>query len=195
MPQRRGVRQARRHRRVLRQPFGHDVRWRYGFPFSWFRHPQYVGTVATIWGVFLALRWPHPDWIVLPLIETAYYVAGAWLEDDATPPPSSALMRRVLQERLPHPQARALDDARHGLQAGRREHDDRRAVVEVAQLLTAAERRVAADAADSADPAAPRQPREVQVHAADEDRADRHQHQRSAPPSSAMGMITRSLRQ
>ena len=70
--------------------FGHDVRWRYGFPFSWFRHPQYVGTVATIWGVFLALRWPHPDWIVLPLIETAYYVAGAWLEDDATPPPSSA---------------------------------------------------------------------------------------------------------
>ena len=65
--------------------FGHDVRWRYGFPFSWFRHPQYVGTVATIWGVFLALRWPDPDWIVLPLIETAYYVAGAWLEDDATP--------------------------------------------------------------------------------------------------------------
>jgi phosphatidyl-N-methylethanolamine N-methyltransferase len=70
--------------------FGHDVRWRYGFPFSWFRHPQYVGTVATIWGVFLALRWPEPDWVVLPLIETAYYVAGAWLEDDATPPPSGA---------------------------------------------------------------------------------------------------------
>ena len=70
--------------------FGHDVSWRYGFPFSWFRHPQYVGTVATIWGVFIALRWPNPDWIVLPLIETAYYVAGAWLEDDATPPPSNA---------------------------------------------------------------------------------------------------------
>ena len=68
--------------------FGHEVRWRYGFPFSWLRHPQYVGTVATIWGVFLALRFPNPDWIVLPLLETAYYVAGAFLEDDATPPAS-----------------------------------------------------------------------------------------------------------
>ncbi|MEO5820167.1 MAG: PEMT/PEM2 methyltransferase family protein [Vicinamibacteraceae bacterium] len=70
--------------------FGHAVHWRYGFPFSWLRHPQYVGTVATIWGVFLALRFPNPDWIVLPLLETAYYVAGAFLEDDATPPASLA---------------------------------------------------------------------------------------------------------
>jgi len=70
--------------------FGHVVHWRYGFPFSWLRHPQYVGTVATIWGVFLALRFSHPDWIVLPLLETAYYVAGAFLEDDATPPASGA---------------------------------------------------------------------------------------------------------
>ena len=69
--------------------FGHAVHWRYGFPFSWIRHPQYVGTVATIWGVFLALRFPNPDWIALPLLETAYYVAGAFLEDDATPPASA----------------------------------------------------------------------------------------------------------
>jgi methylene-fatty-acyl-phospholipid synthase len=69
--------------------FGHAIHWRYGFPFSWLRHPQYVGTVATIWGVFLALRFPNPDWIVLPLLETAYYVAGAFLEDDATPPASA----------------------------------------------------------------------------------------------------------
>jgi phosphatidyl-N-methylethanolamine N-methyltransferase len=68
--------------------FGHAVHWRYGFPFSWLQHPQYVGTVATIWGVLLALRFPNPDWIVLPLLETAYYVAGASLEDDATPPAS-----------------------------------------------------------------------------------------------------------
>lgn len=67
--------------------FGHEVRWRNGFPFSWLRHPQYVGTVATIWGVFIALRFPHPDWFLLPLLETAYYVAGAFLEDDAIPPP------------------------------------------------------------------------------------------------------------
>jgi methylene-fatty-acyl-phospholipid synthase len=90
MPQRRRVRAPRPHRVFYGNRFGHDVSWRYGFPFSWFRHPQYVGTVATIWGVFIALRWPNPDWIVLPLIETAYYVAGAWLEDDATPPPSNA---------------------------------------------------------------------------------------------------------
>jgi phosphatidyl-N-methylethanolamine N-methyltransferase len=70
--------------------FGHAVRWRYGFPFSWLRHPQYVGTVATIWGIFLALRFPHADWIVLPILETAYYVIGAFLEDDATPPASIA---------------------------------------------------------------------------------------------------------
>jgi protein-S-isoprenylcysteine O-methyltransferase Ste14 len=62
--------------------FGHEVSWRSGFPFSWLRHPQYVGTVATIWGVFLVFRYPAPDWIVLPLIETAYYVAGSWLEED-----------------------------------------------------------------------------------------------------------------
>jgi methylene-fatty-acyl-phospholipid synthase len=70
--------------------FGHAVHWRYGFPFSWLRHPQYVGTVATIWGTFLALRFPNPDWIVLPVLETAYYVVGAFLEDDATPPASRA---------------------------------------------------------------------------------------------------------
>lgn len=70
--------------------FGHAVHWRYGFPFSWLRHPQYVGTVATIWGVFLTLRFPHPDWVVLPLLESAYYVAGSFLEDDATPPASNA---------------------------------------------------------------------------------------------------------
>lgn len=70
--------------------FGHSVRWRYGFPFSWLRHPQYVGTVATIWGIFLALRFPNPDWIVLPVLETMYYVVGAFLEDDATPPASVA---------------------------------------------------------------------------------------------------------
>ena len=70
--------------------FGHTVRWRYGFPFSCLRHPQYVGTVATIWGIFLALRFPNADWIALPLLETTYYVIGAFLEDDATPPASVA---------------------------------------------------------------------------------------------------------
>ena len=50
------------------------------FPFSVLSHPQYVGTVLTIWGAFLLLRFPHDDWFALPLLETVYYVAGAWLE-------------------------------------------------------------------------------------------------------------------
>lgn len=60
--------------------FGDDVPWCDTFPFSVTAHPQYVGTVLTIWGVFLLLRFPHDDWIALPLLETAYYVIGARLE-------------------------------------------------------------------------------------------------------------------
>lgn len=59
---------------------GHDVPWVEGFPFSLLKHPQYVGAVLSIWGLFLVLRFPHDDWIVLPLIETLYYLAGAWCE-------------------------------------------------------------------------------------------------------------------
>ena len=60
--------------------FGHPVPWQSGFPFSWFRHPQYVAGVASIWGAMLILRYPAPDWIVLPLLETLYYWLGARLE-------------------------------------------------------------------------------------------------------------------
>jgi hypothetical protein len=44
------------------------------------RHPQYVGTVLAIWGLFLAVRFPHDDWYVLPVLETVYYAAGAYFE-------------------------------------------------------------------------------------------------------------------
>jgi methylene-fatty-acyl-phospholipid synthase len=60
--------------------FGHPVRWQTDFPFSWFRHPQYVAGIASIWGVMLILRYPAPDWIGLPMIETIYYWLGARLE-------------------------------------------------------------------------------------------------------------------
>jgi methylene-fatty-acyl-phospholipid synthase len=60
--------------------FGYEVPWRTGFPFSMMNHPQYVGTVLTIWGAFLILRFPHPDWYALPALETAYYVIGARFE-------------------------------------------------------------------------------------------------------------------
>jgi methylene-fatty-acyl-phospholipid synthase len=56
---------------------GYDVPWVEGFPFSVFRHPQYVGTVLSIWGFFLVMRFPHPDWIALPIVETFYYALGA----------------------------------------------------------------------------------------------------------------------
>jgi phosphatidyl-N-methylethanolamine N-methyltransferase len=60
--------------------FGHEVPWCDGFPFSYLRHPQYVGTVMTIWGLFLIARFPHDDWIVLPVVETVYYALGMRFE-------------------------------------------------------------------------------------------------------------------
>lgn len=62
--------------------FGHDIAWCRKFPFTWFEHPQYVGTVLAIWGFFFLMRFPSPDWIVLPLLESVYYTAGARLERD-----------------------------------------------------------------------------------------------------------------
>ena len=62
--------------------FGHDVPWCTRFPFSLIQHPQYVGTVLSIWGCFLFWRFPHPDWALIPLLETAYYLLGSALEKE-----------------------------------------------------------------------------------------------------------------
>jgi len=59
---------------------GHEVPWCRAFPFSLIAHPQYVGTVLTIWALFLATRFPYPDWYVLPVVATVFYVASAHLE-------------------------------------------------------------------------------------------------------------------
>ncbi len=59
---------------------GHDVPWIKGFPFSVVPHPQYVGTAVSVWGFFLVMRFPNPDWIALPLLQTAYYIIGARVE-------------------------------------------------------------------------------------------------------------------
>jgi len=72
--------------------FGHTVAWCRTFPFTWFEHPQYVGTVLAIWGFFLMMRFPSPDWIALPLLEGVYYIAGAHLERD--PPEKPAIPGR-----------------------------------------------------------------------------------------------------
>jgi phosphatidyl-N-methylethanolamine N-methyltransferase len=63
--------------------FGYSVNWTDAFPFSVFKHPQYVGTVLSIWGFFLIARYPQGDWWLLPAIETIYYAIGARLEDGA----------------------------------------------------------------------------------------------------------------
>jgi methylene-fatty-acyl-phospholipid synthase len=60
--------------------FGYHIPWQNGFPFSFLKHPQYVGTLCSIWGFFLAMRFPHDDWYVLPLLETVYYTLGAYIE-------------------------------------------------------------------------------------------------------------------
>ncbi len=59
---------------------GHEVPWVHGFPFSVLNHPQYVGTLLNIWGFFLLMRFPHPDWVILPIIETIFYAIGARYE-------------------------------------------------------------------------------------------------------------------
>ena len=59
---------------------GYDIPWSQAFPFSWLKHPQYVGTVCSIWGFFLIMRFPHHDWYMLPALETVYYVLGACFE-------------------------------------------------------------------------------------------------------------------
>ena len=61
--------------------FGYYVPWCQGFPFSLFRHPQYIGTVLSIWGFFLAMRFPNEDWYILPMLETGYYLVGAYFEE------------------------------------------------------------------------------------------------------------------
>lgn len=62
--------------------FGHETGWHQGFPFSLFSHPQYLGTLMSIWGFFFIMRYPEPDWIALPLLETVYYTVGSRLETE-----------------------------------------------------------------------------------------------------------------
>jgi len=59
---------------------GYETPWCRTFPFSLLKHPQYVGTVLSIWGFFLIMRFPHDDWYLLPTVETVYYALGAYFE-------------------------------------------------------------------------------------------------------------------
>ena len=60
--------------------FGCTIPWVKEFPFSLLKHPQYVGAVLSIWGFFIAMRFPRPDWYLLPSLETVFYFLGAYFE-------------------------------------------------------------------------------------------------------------------
>lgn len=60
--------------------FGRKIEWQTGFPFSILPHPQYLGALVSVWAFMLIMRFPHPDWSVLPLLMTVYYVLGARVE-------------------------------------------------------------------------------------------------------------------
>ncbi len=60
--------------------FGFEIPWNDAFPFSLLKHPQYVGAVLSIWGFFIAMRFPRPDWYLIPALETLYYFLGAHFE-------------------------------------------------------------------------------------------------------------------
>jgi len=66
---------------------GHEVPWCSAFPFSVVPHPQYLGALLSIWALFVAMRFPHPDWYLIPAVETVYYAMGAWLEERPLLPP------------------------------------------------------------------------------------------------------------
>ena len=59
---------------------GYEIPRCHAFPFSVLAHPQYVGTLLSIWGFFLIMRFPHDDWYLLPTVETVYYVLGVYYE-------------------------------------------------------------------------------------------------------------------
>ena len=60
--------------------FGFEVQWCRAFPYSWLEHPQYVGAILSIWGCFAIMRYPQPDWYVLPALESLYYALAARFE-------------------------------------------------------------------------------------------------------------------
>jgi methylene-fatty-acyl-phospholipid synthase len=58
--------------------FGRNVPWCTQFPYSHFAHPQYLGAILTVWGMFI-LSWNEcNDWYVLPVVETLLYASSMY---------------------------------------------------------------------------------------------------------------------
>ncbi len=58
--------------------FGRQVPWCVDFPYSHFNHPQYLGAILTVWGMFIFSWNDCSDWWALPAIETALYTASMY---------------------------------------------------------------------------------------------------------------------
>ena len=54
--------------------FERNIPWCDKFPYSHFNHPQYLGAILTVWGMF-AMTWnDYPnEWFYIPLVETILY--------------------------------------------------------------------------------------------------------------------------
>lgn len=61
--------------------FGYPVPWVTGFPYSILKHPQYVGTLISIWGAFLVMNYSYEYWYAIPAVETVLYILGAEQEN------------------------------------------------------------------------------------------------------------------
>ena len=96
----------------------------------------------------------------------------------AGPVSSVALSHSVSQERLSHPDGRALRDALAKLETACREHHDRRPVVKVAHLVAFPERRVAGDAIGASISEIQSHVQEVEADAGDKNCRHRHHRQR-----------------
>ena len=60
---------------------GHDVPWADGFPFNVVSHPQYVGSVLSVWSATVLLFSQAPSGLVLvALYWTMLYVITGWME-------------------------------------------------------------------------------------------------------------------
>ena len=61
--------------------FGHQVPWCHDFPFNVVSHPQYVGSVLSIWGVVALLYSQGPSSITtIATYWTGLYVVTALIE-------------------------------------------------------------------------------------------------------------------
>uniref|UniRef100_A0A7S3LI74 phosphatidyl-N-methylethanolamine N-methyltransferase n=1 Tax=Aplanochytrium stocchinoi TaxID=215587 RepID=A0A7S3LI74_9STRA len=59
--------------------FGRSIPWCTQFPYSHFNHPQYLGAILTVWGMFIFCWQDCPyDWYAIPVIETSLYICSMY---------------------------------------------------------------------------------------------------------------------